>query len=126
MMAAMDNKYRTLPAYPIVYSELITAARYRGTVTYQEVAQLMGLPLTGAYMGSEVGNVLGAISEYEVKCGRPMLSAVVTNKAGKVSDGFFSLATSLGKLKDNSDEARASFLENERQQVYDTWQRKLK
>jgi hypothetical protein len=34
------NKYRGKVIYHLVYNELITAARYRGTITYQEIAQI--------------------------------------------------------------------------------------
>ncbi len=48
----MVNTHRGTKAYLLIYAELITAARYRGTVTYQELAELVGLPLHGIYMGS--------------------------------------------------------------------------
>ena len=41
----MVNTHRGTKAYLLIYAELITAARYRGTVTYQELAELVGLPL---------------------------------------------------------------------------------
>ena len=53
------SKYLGTKEYLLVYGELITAARYRGVTTYQAIAQLIGLPLTGNYMGSEVGQILG-------------------------------------------------------------------
>jgi len=39
-----NDKYRGTKLYHLVFNELITAARYRGTVTYQEIAKMMGLP----------------------------------------------------------------------------------
>ncbi len=47
----MDDKYRGTKDYFLIYAELIRAARYRGTVTYQELADFVGLPLRGSYMG---------------------------------------------------------------------------
>lgn len=44
----MDKKYRGTKGYFLIYAELIRAARYRGTVTYQELADLIGLPLHGS------------------------------------------------------------------------------
>ena len=62
-MNTVQGKYRGKKEYSLVYTELITAAKYRGTVTYQEIAQIMGLPLSGNHMSREVGWVLGEISE---------------------------------------------------------------
>ena len=91
----VNSKYRGTREYALVYRELITAASYRGTVTYQEIAAIMGLPLTGSHMAREVGLILGEISEDEVNNGRPMLSAVAVSKDGRSSEGFFGLAESL-------------------------------
>jgi hypothetical protein len=70
-MATVSDKYRGTPIYFLVYCELLTAARYRGTVTYQEIAQIMGLPLRGSHMGKEVGHLLGEIAEDEHCQNRP-------------------------------------------------------
>jgi len=40
------------------------------------------LPLTGNYMGSQLGQVLGEISEAELNQGRPMLSALAVGARG--------------------------------------------
>ncbi len=91
-MAQVQNRYRGTKEYHLVYGELITAARYRGTVTYQELAALMRLPLQGSYMGAEVGHVIGEISEDETLQGRPMLSALVVSATnGSPGPGFFGL-----------------------------------
>src|SRR5258706_7978358 len=95
----MDNKYRGTKDYFLIYAELIRAARYRGTVTYQELADLIALPLQGNYMGAELGGYLGAISEDEVKLyGRPMLSAIAVTLNGRPGGGFYAYAKDLGKL----------------------------
>ena len=117
-MTVVDNRYRGKKEYSLVYTEMITAARYRGTVTYQEIAQIMGLPLQGSHMGMEVGWILGEISDDEVANGRPMLSAIVVNVQGLPGPGFFTLARQLGKLQDDNEQA---FWERERQLVYETW-----
>ena len=114
-------KYRSTKEYLLVYTELITAARYRGTVTYQEIAQIMGLPLTGSNMGREVGLILGQISEDEVQNGRPLLSAIAVNVSDQASEGFYKLARSLGKLQSDVKEQEVIFWEKERKAVYDTW-----
>lgn len=124
-MTELKPKYRGTREYLLVYAELINAARYRGTITYQEVALLMGLPLTGSYMGSETGNMLGEISEDEVKCGRPMLSAIAVTNSGKPGGGFYNWAQDLGRLKDDSEEAKKKFWDAEKRAVYETWRKKL-
>ncbi len=117
-MTVVDNRYRGKKEYSLVYAEMITAARYRGTVTYQEVAQIMGLPLQGSHMGKEVGWILGEISDDEVANGRPMLSAIVVNVQGLLGSGFYALARQLGRLQDDNEQA---FWERECQLVYETW-----
>jgi hypothetical protein len=117
-MTIVDNKYRGTKEYSLVYAELITAAKYRGTVTYQEIAKIMGLPLTGSNMGKEIGLILGEISEDEVANARPMLSAIAVNVLGSLGPGFFPLARQLGELQDDNEQ---TFWEKECNLVYDTW-----
>jgi alkylated DNA nucleotide flippase Atl1 len=117
-MNTVQGKYRGKKEYSLVYTELITAARYRGTVTYQEIAQIMGLPLKGSHMGREIGWVLGEISADEIANGRPMLSAIAIGVSGESSQGFYKWARELGKL---TSEDEQSFWENECEAVYDTW-----
>ncbi len=50
-MNAVQGKYRGKPVYYRVYHELIQAAQYRGTTTYQDIAAIVGLPMSGSYMG---------------------------------------------------------------------------
>jgi hypothetical protein len=118
----MDERSRDTRESAIIFMELITAARYRGTVTYQELAALVGLPLQGNYMGAMLGGYLGAISEDEVKHGRPMLSAIAVTTAGKPGEGFFGLAKDLGRLTSESASHRQAFWEAEKRAVYLTWQ----
>jgi hypothetical protein len=124
-MPHVADKYRGKVEYELVYRELITAAQYRGTVTYQEIAMIMGIPTVGSYMGSQTGWILGEISEDEFNAGRPMLSAVAVGVAGTPGDGFYTLAKKFGKLNDDSPEARIRFWAKERDEVYQTWQRKI-
>jgi len=115
----VTDKYRGTKEYLLVYLELIQAARYRGTITYQDVASIMGLPSTGAYMAREVGHLVGSISEDEHNHGRPLLSAIVVNAQGKVGSGFYELARRLGKLPEDGDEL--AFWEAEKAAIYSTW-----
>ena len=120
----MDNKYRGTKDYFLIYAELIRAARYRGTVTYQELADLIALPLQGNYMGAELGGYLGAISEDEVKLyGRPMLSAIAVTLNGRPGGGFYAYAKDLGKLASDHSADQQAFWEAERKAVYTTWQK---
>lgn len=121
-----DNyKYRGSKAYYLVYSELITAARYRGTITYQEIAKIMGLPMSGNYMGSQIGWVLGEISEEEVKNGRPMLSAIAVSAKGKPNPGFYNWVRKLYDLKDDENFDEEAFWNEECTKVYETWKVEL-
>lgn len=119
----MSKQYLGTTEYFPILAELIRAARYRGTVTYQELADLIGLPLRGAYMGGELGEYLGAISEEEAKQSRPMLSAITITVAGEPGGGFFAKAKELGKFTGESAAERAAFWEAEKQAVYKTWQK---
>jgi hypothetical protein len=113
--------------YFLIYAELITAARYHGTVTYQHLAQLIDIELAGNRMGSLLGEILGGISKDEVKLyHRPMLSAVSINVAGNPGPGFFGLAKELGKLTSDDPADQRTFWETERQAVYKAWQRTFK
>lgn len=120
------DKYLGSREYLLVYGELITAARYRGVVTYQAIAQIMGLPLKGNHMSREIGLMLGEISEAELDQKRPMLSALAVGVAGVPGEGFFSLAQQVGRLTDDSKEGRAAFWESEKQAVYQAWARTSK
>jgi len=125
-MAVVEDRYRGKKEYVIVYGELVTAARYRGTVTYQEIADIMGLPLTGSYMGSQVGWILGEISEDEHRRGRPLLSAIAVGTSGLPGSGFYGLARELGKLQDATKEEEHRFWLEEKAAVHDTWKKQLK
>ena len=126
-MSVVDDRYRGSKNYHLVYSELIRAAQYGGTTTYQAIAQIMGLPLVGSHMGSETGWILGEISEDEVGQGRPMLGAVAVGVNGLPGSGFYRLAEQLGKLPASaSEEARRRLSEEEKKAVHDTWRWEFK
>lgn len=120
-MSNAESKYRGSKDYALVYSELITVAKYRGYVTYQEIAKLVGLPLQGNYMGKEIGHLLGEISEDEVSHGRPMLSVIVVSTTGTPGPGFYELARALGKLDSTDKDKERSFWEHEKKALYETW-----
>lgn len=124
-MHKVSDKYRGSGEYFIVFNELVKAARHRGTATYQELADLIGLPIVGAYMGKEIGHLLGEISEDESDRGRPMLSAIAVGVDGSPGDGFFGLAKTLGKFSGSGDEEQRRFWEGELKQVHEFWKRKF-
>lgn len=109
--------------YCLIFAELINAARRRGVVTYQELADLIGLPLQGSYMGKTLAIFLGLISQEEAKHGRPMLSAIVVNVGGIPGEGFYPIAIQLGLPVGEGDTARHAFWESEKAKVYETWKK---
>ena len=122
-MSVVPDKYRGTITYARVLGELVRAAEYGGVTTYQDIALIMKLPQRGAFMGGEVGHILGEISEDEFRAGRPMLSAVAVNVKGKPGSGFFTLARDLGRpCREGEEEA---FWEAERDATYATWRRPL-
>ncbi|MBL7130840.1 MAG: hypothetical protein ISS45_05520 [Candidatus Omnitrophica bacterium] len=125
-MAIVKDKFRETKKYYLVYSELITAAKYRGTITYQEIARIIRFPLSGNWMGAQIGQLLGEISEDEVRHNRPMLSAVAVNTTGVPGTGFFWLAQQLKRLNNNSKKGRQKFWEEEKKAVYEAWKVNLK
>lgn len=118
-----QEKYRDTRDYYLVYSMLIQAARVRGTVTYQEIAEVMGLATRGSHMGKEVGNMIGTISANELRCGRPFLSAIVIGVNGKPGEGLYGYAEELGSLE--PDEDRELWWERAKKEIYETWQKRF-
>jgi hypothetical protein len=120
-MTIVKSKYRGSKAYFLAFSELITAARYHGVVNYLRIAQSTGLPLSGNFMGHELGQLLGEISEDEFLNGRPLLSALAVSVKGTPTAGFFTLARELGKLKSDEKADELPFWESECKDLYETW-----
>jgi len=72
-----------------VYALLIEAAEQQQTVTYGQIAEIMGLPPSGNHTGSMIGIMLGLIADNERECGRPMLSAVAVSSTNQVPGSGF-------------------------------------
>ena len=122
MKWSASNKYRGSTTYVHVLAELVRAAQYRGVTTYQDLAVIMGLPLTGSHMARETGTVLGEIATDEVKAGRPILTAVVVRVyERRPGDGFYAVAHELGRVA--SPDEDVEFWQRELQAVYDAWKR---
>lgn len=120
--SSMSNfTYRGTPAYKHVYDALVRAARTRDTVSYKEVAKLMGILLNGDNARRSLGQMLGEISEDEHANSRPMLSAIAVSKDGVPGEGFFNLAADLGLLSPNTPGGWDGFWQREREKVYDAW-----
>lgn len=122
-MKRVKKKYRGTPMYFRVVTELMNAAQYHGLTTYQDIAAIMGLPLSGNHMQREVGYILGEISDDEVAAGRPMLSSVAIGINGKPGAGFYSLAYDL-ELLPTKDE-NLQFWDAQRKLTYNAWRRPL-
>ncbi|OHE18682.1 MAG: hypothetical protein A2X96_00605 [Syntrophobacterales bacterium GWC2_56_13] len=122
-MKHVKDKYRGKTVYFHVLAELVRAAQYRGSTTYQDIAMIIGLPASGSHMGRETGQILGEISEDEVAADRPMLSSVAVGINGKPGSGFFSLARDLGLLQAGEDEV--GFWQRQREGAYQAWKRPL-
>ena len=122
-MPIVQSRYRGTTVYYHVHAELVRASQYRGLTTYQDLAVIMALPLSGSHLGSETGHVLGEIAEDEVGAGRPMLSAVAVSVTGRPGPGFFALARDLGRLREG--EGEQAFWEAECRRVYEAWRRPL-
>ena len=124
-MTATSGNYRGSKEYMLVYCELIKAARYRGTTTYQAIAEIIGLSPEGSESNEEVHQMLDEISAEELRNHRPLLSALAVGMTGLPGPGFFELARELGKLQDGSIGVERRFWEAERASVYATWRREF-
>lgn len=120
-----QDKYINTKDYFRVYAAMIHAAEHRGLVTYQEIAAIMGLPMSGSHMGREVGNMIGVISENELQQGRPMLSAIVVGVNGKPGAGLYAWARDLGRLQSEHPADEERFWEDEKEAIYKEWQKKF-
>jgi hypothetical protein len=119
------DDYRGLGQYFLMFNEVAAAGRYRGTVTYQELAHLIGLQISGNYMGAEIGSILGKISTAEHQLNHPLLSAVAVTVDGMPGLGFFTLATELGKFSGTTEKERREFWEAEIRAVHEHWRKKF-
>jgi len=118
-MIVVNRKYFGNETFLKVYYKLIRTAQKRRTIYYKDVAEIMGLPIRGEHMAREAGQMLGEISEWEHKEGRPLLSAVVIrDDIGIPGEGFFKLARKLGKFQGQNEQ---DFWESELQEVYNIW-----
>lgn len=105
-----------------VYEFLKQVAREETTVTYTEIAQMLGLNMQSQLDRNELGQVLGVISTYEYSHGRPLLSVVtVFTNEGFPSNGFFNLAKELGKFSGSTEMEKLTFFANELKAAHQYW-----
>ncbi len=118
-MPLSETRYRGSLAYFEAYRVLIHAARDKRFLTYKPLIEILKLK-RGNYAQSQVGKLLGEISEDAYHAGLPLLTAIVVNQSThRPGAGFFELAQTLGKLPAGpSEQQRQNFWESEVQRVY--------
>ena len=93
-----------------IRDRLISTAKRGEVIFYREL---------GIGRGKAAGQILGEICEYEHSRGRPLLSAIVVNKAkGMPSEGFWGLSAIPQKL---TEKQRPVFWARELNKVIDYW-----
>jgi hypothetical protein len=103
----------------LIYQKLKQTASQRSLVTYGELAPLVDLDMDNPAHRNEIGQLLGDISKFEHRQGRPMLSAVAVLSDTKMpGKGFFTLAKEL-RLLSGDDELE--FFSGELNRVYAHW-----
>lgn len=96
-----------------------------GTIFYSELAILAGEPFFDVDERNKFFELLGEITEHEVKIReRPMISVVVVHKNEKnnsriCGDGFFELAIDLKRWDGKGD--KSNFFIKELKEVHNTW-----
>lgn len=73
-----------------------------------------------------IGKLLGAISEYELRRGRPPLSAIVIRKDTKMpGKGFFTIPSLQDEIRALSTEEGNVFWEDKKNEVFECWSKDL-
>lgn len=104
---------------------LVEVARNRGTITYGEIAPLLGLNTRLSCDRTRLMRVLHSVCGGEKDCGMPLLGAVVVAKAtGIPGKGFFAFSRELGFYadSDNTGEAAREYHRQELRRVHDAWE----
>jgi hypothetical protein len=101
--------------------KLREVARSGTWTTATAIAPIAGIDPTTAHAEADLGRVLASIDEGEQVVGRPLLSAVVVQRAsGLPHPGFFTYARALGLHVGSDDRA---LWERELQRVHSYWAR---
>jgi hypothetical protein len=102
-----------------IYEFLLSVAKERNYTTYAVIAPMAGLDMDLDNDRREIGELLGEISRFEHKKGRPLLSVVVIHREDNIpGPGFFTLAKELGIYKGGDD---LMFFIQELARVHDYW-----
>lgn len=104
-----------------IYQRLKEVAREEDVIFYADVAKIAGLDIDNpGHRWNVLPNILDEISTYEHQQGRPLLSAVVVQKAThRPGKGFFKMARERGCLQEGDDED--AFFICELKRVHEYW-----
>ncbi|MCC5920454.1 MAG: hypothetical protein LAT68_09835 [Cyclobacteriaceae bacterium] len=93
-------------------------------IAYQKMIDELdlGLDLEISYEKEELGIILNEISAEEHKQGRPLLSAMVKNKAKGQGDNFFKLCDELGMGDWRELKSDKAFMQQHRDACKEFWQ----
>jgi len=106
-----------------VHNRLVRLARARRTVSFREIASLVGTDARSRTSQSRTSKVLSEISVYEHSHARPMLSALVLDReGGSPGPEFFVLARTLGRYSGEDEGSDRRFLAAEIKSVWDHWE----
>lgn len=107
-----------------IHGRLVRLAQARRTVSFDEIAAMVGPDARGRLSPSRTMKALSEISTYEHSRGRPMLSVLVLHREGS-SPGpeFFALARSLGRYSGDDEASERKFVETEVESVWDQWRK---
>jgi hypothetical protein len=107
-----------------IHGRLVRLAQARRTVSFDDIAAIVGTDARGRLSPSRTRKALSEISVYEHSRARPMLSVLVLHKEGN-SPGpeFFALARSLGRYSGDDEASERAFIEAEMLSVWDQWQK---
>ncbi|MBU0507745.1 hypothetical protein KKH27_02760 [bacterium] len=107
-----------------IYDRLLELARGARLTTYSEIAPLAGLAMNNDADRERISELLGEILTHEVSEGRPLLTAIVVHRGNdnNPGEGFFSIATELGRFNGSRDPlARLEFWVRQVQEVNGYW-----
>jgi len=102
-----------------IYDRLVEAAKGGDLVSYRQVARRVGLDMGLARDSARIRRILTKISGHEHEQGRPLLSAVVTDRNRMPRKAFFTMAQRHGVMREDEDELE--FWLRALRAVYEHW-----
>jgi hypothetical protein len=107
----------------VVHNRLVRLAQARRTVSFREIASLVGTDARSRVSQIRTSKVLSEISVYEHSHARPMLSALVLDReGGSPGREFFVLARTLGRYSGEDEGSDRRFLAAEIRSVWHQWE----